>query len=68
MAESAPNIDNSTRSERLEYVRRRFRCIANCESCGNCAFLHGRDAEEAYADYIEGQCSFVEASMNIRRG
>ena len=66
MATTAPDIDKSTREERLEFVRRRFRCIANCETCGNCAILRGRDAEEAYADYIEGRKSFAEASMALR--
>ncbi len=66
MATTAPDIDKSTREERLEFVRRRFRCIANCETCGNCAFLRGRDAEDVYAEYIEGRMSFVEASMSHR--
>ena len=66
MATTAPDIDKSTREERLEFVTRRFRCIANCETCGNCAILRGRDAEEAYADYIEGRKSFAEASMALR--
>ncbi|MGN0230508.1 MAG: hypothetical protein ACI4BH_11950 [Muribaculaceae bacterium] len=66
MANPAPDISQSTRAERLDYVKQRFRCIANCETCGNCAILRGRDAEEAYADYIEGRKSFAEASMALR--
>ena len=66
MAKPAPDISQSTREERLHYVKQRFRCIANCETCGNCAILRGADAEDAYADYIEGRKSFVEVSMALR--
>ncbi len=62
----APNIHNSTAEERLEYVREAWKCMANCEICGKCSILKGRDVEEVYEDYIEGRRSYVEVSMELR--
>ena len=63
----APSITNSTREERLAYVRKRFACIANCDLCGNCALFHGRDAETALADYIDGKDELPQVVMRYRR-
>ena len=41
----APEIDSSTREERLAYVQDRWQCRCSCELCGKCAMLKGRDAE-----------------------
>lgn len=60
-----PDINNSTREHREAYIKYRFRCISNCESCGNCVILHGRDAEEVYSEYIDGQKSFIEVSRSL---
>ncbi len=46
----APDIHNSTAEERREYVREAWKCMANCEICGKCSILKGRDAEEVYED------------------
>ena len=64
---SATEIGTSSEEERRQYVEQRFRCIANCESCGNCRVLRGKSADEAYADYIAGKASFVEVSMRLRQ-
>ena len=53
-----PDIETSTREERLEFIRHEFQCLGNCPICGKCSFLRGRDAEDLYADYIEGRRSF----------
>ena len=45
----APTIENSTREERLAYVRHRYPCIADCDQCGLCKLFHGQDAEHALA-------------------
>lgn len=63
---TAPRIEYSTREERLEYVLDRWRCLCNCELCGRCNILKGRDAEIVYADYIEGKRSYIDISLEIR--
>ena len=60
-----PDINNSTREQREAYIKHRFRCISNCALCGNCVVLHGREADDAYAEYINGQKSFVEVSRSL---
>lgn len=62
----APNIEDSTREERLEYVQDRWRCLCNCELCGKCNILRGRDAEIVYEDYIEGRRSYMDITFEIR--
>ncbi len=62
----SPDIHNSTQEERREYVREAWKCIANCEICGECSVLKGRDAEEVYEDYIEGRRSYVGVSVGLR--
>ena len=54
-----PDIETSTREERLDY-REEFKCLGNCPICGKCSFLKGREAEDLYADYIEGHRTFRE--------
>ena len=63
---SAPSIENSTREQRLEYVVDKWRCLHNCELCGKCSILKGRDAEIVYEDYIEGRRSYMEITFEIR--
>lgn len=62
-----PDIHDSTREERERYVREKWRCLANCEICGKCSILHGRDAEEVYRDYIDGIRTYMEVSLTSRR-
>ena len=64
---AAPDISTSTREERLAFVRDEFRCLHNCEICGKCAFLRGREAEEIYMDYIEGRRPFMEITFEQRQ-
>ena len=61
-----PEITDSTIEERIDYIKNRFPCIADCDMCGLCKVFHGKDAETAYADYIQGKRSFVEVSRNFR--
>ena len=61
-----PRIDNSTREERQAYVIDALRCLHDCESCGKCRILRGRDAETLYADYIEGKRSYMDITFEIR--
>ena len=63
---TAPAIETSTREERLEFVRNEFRCLGNCPICGKCSFLRGREAEELYADYVDGLRSFRDITIEHR--
>ena len=58
-----PDIETSTSEERLEFIREEFKCLGNCPICGKCSFLRGREAEDLYADYIEGHRTFRELSL-----
>ena len=49
-----------------EYIRNRYPCIGDCESCGLCKVFRGKNAETAYADYIKGERSFLEVSGDFR--
>jgi len=64
---SAPDIHSSSREERLAFIRDEFRCLHNCEICGKCSFLKGREAEEIYMDYIDGKRSFMEITIEQRK-
>jgi hypothetical protein len=62
-----PVIEESTIEERRAYIKERFPCIADCDMCGLCKVFHGKDAETAYADYINGDRSFAEVSEDYKR-
>ena len=61
-----PEISESTIEERRAYVKERFPCIADCDMCGLCKVFRGKDAETAYADYIQGKRPFLDVSMDYR--
>ncbi len=63
----APSITDSTREERLAYVRKRYVCIGDCDACGICASFHGKDPERALASYIDGEEELPQALMRYRR-
>ena len=63
---SAPEINNSTSEERRAYIKERFPCIADCDMCGLCKVFHGKDAETAYADYIDGSRDFMDVSADYK--
>ncbi|WP_026654563.1 MULTISPECIES: hypothetical protein [unclassified Butyrivibrio] len=63
---NAPEIKDSTVEERRAYIKERFPCIADCDMCGLCKVFHGKDAETAYADYINGDRDFAEVSGDYR--
>jgi hypothetical protein len=62
-----PEILESTIKERRAYIKERFPCIADCDMCGLCKVFHGKDAETAYADYINGIRTFSEVSEAYKR-
>lgn len=61
-----PKIESSTQTQRLEYVLDQWRCLHNCDICGKCSILRGREAEVLYADYIEGRRPYMEITFEIR--
>ena len=61
-----PSIDKSTKEERVAYVVDQWRCLHNCEICGKCSILKGRNAELLYTDYIEGRKSYMDITFDIR--
>lgn len=62
----APEIETSTETERRQYIKNAFQCIADCEMCGLCTVFRGKDPELAYADYISGKRSYLEVSQEYR--
>ena len=62
-----PEITESTAEERRAYIKERFPCIADCDMCGLCKVFRGKDAETAYADYIQGSRTFLEVSEDYKR-
>ena len=61
-----PSIEQSTREERRNFVLQAWECLHDCEACGKCRLLKGRDAETLYADYIEGIRSYRDITLNLR--
>lgn len=64
---TAPDINQSTPQERRVFVNNEWKCMHNCELCGKCHILKGRDAESLYADYIEGKRSYIDLTLEIRK-
>lgn len=63
---NAPELAASTAQERRAYIKERFPCIADCDMCGLCKVFHGKDAETAYNDYIDGSRTFLEVSQDYK--
>ena len=61
-----PEIEYSTCEERRAYVLEAWKCLHDCEACGKCLILKGRDAETLYADYIDGKRSYMDVTLEIR--
>ena len=63
-----PKIEESTSEERLAYVRQAWQCMHNCEICGKCSILRGRDPENIYSPYINGEQSYMDITLKLRDG
>ena len=63
---TAPKIENSTSKERRAYVLEAWRCLHDCEACGKCRVLMGKDAEAVYADYIDGTRPYMDITLELR--
>ena len=62
----APEITESTKEEREEYIGNLYRCIADCDSCGICKVFHGKEPMIAFEDYIMGNRSYQDICMDYR--
>lgn len=62
-----PKRDESTKEERRSYVLKAWRCLNDCEACGKCRILRGRDPETLYTDYIDGKRDYMDITLEIRR-
>lgn len=62
----APDIETSTKEQRIEYINRTFWCRSDCDSCGICQIFHGKEPLTVYEDYIEGRRTFREISEEYR--
>lgn len=62
----APAIESSTPQERRQFIREKFPCMNNCRVCGLCAIFHNKDAEDVYADYINGTRTFEDISEEYK--
>ena len=63
---TAPTIKQSTKEERRAYLLDAWRCLNDCEACGKCRILKGRDLETLYADYIDGSREYIDITLEIR--
>lgn len=62
----APDLKSSTIEERRQYIKNIFKCIADCDMCGLCTVLRGKDPELAYEDYIKGKRDFMAVSQDYK--
>ncbi len=63
---SAPDIISSSVEKRREYIKSRYPCISDCDMCGLCTVFHGKDAELAYEDYINGKRTYEDVSSDYK--
>lgn len=55
----APQIEYSTKEERLEFIQDKYRCKAPaCGSCLSCKLPSGRSALDTFNDYIKGKVEY----------
>jgi len=62
----APEIDYSTREERLEFIQDKYRCKAPaCGECLECKLPTGRSAIDTFKDYIDGKVEYVTIASKL---
>ena len=52
-----PRIEQSTKEERRAFVMEAWKCLHDCESCGKCRVLKGKDA---------GERTYMDVTLDIR--
>lgn len=61
-----PDIRQSTEEERRAYVIEAWECMHDCELCGKCRILKGKDPETIYAEYIDGKRTYIDITLEMR--
>lgn len=61
-----PKTGESTAEERRAFVLEAWKCLHNCEECGKCRILKGRDAETLYSEYIDGKQDYMDITLKLR--
>ena len=61
-----PEIQNSTREEREAFIREKFKCISDCDSCGIYLVYRGKDPVLVYKDYIDGNAEYLDIARKYR--
>ncbi|MBR3976315.1 MAG: hypothetical protein IKJ95_00630 [Bacteroidaceae bacterium] len=61
-----PKTGESTAEERRAFVLEAWKCLHNCEECGKCRILKGRDAETLYSEYIDGKQEYMDITLKLR--
>ena len=62
-----PDIADSTKQEREQYIKDTFVCRGDCDYCGICQGYRGKEPAAIYDEYIEGKKSFQEITEKYRR-
>lgn len=62
-----PDIADSTKQEREQYIKDTFECRGDCDYCGICQVYRGTEPAVVYDEYIEGKKSFQEITEKYRR-
>ena len=63
---TTPKTGESTAEERRAFVLEAWKCLHNCEECGKCRILKGRDAETLYSEYIDGKQEYMDITLKLR--
>lgn len=61
-----PEIENSTKQERKQYIKDTFWCRGDCDICGICQVYRGQNPVIVYEEYIEGKKTFQEITERYR--
>lgn len=62
----SPQIDYSTKEERMQFIKERYKCMApDCGYCGRCGMPDDLVPEEVFADYIDGKVEFVTIASKL---
>lgn len=61
-----PDLETSTKEQRIAYINKTFWCRSDCDSCGICQVFHGKEPLIVFEDYIEGKRAFREILEEYR--
>lgn len=61
-----PEIEKSTRQEREAFIRKTYRCIADCDACGICQVFRGKEPMIVFDAYIQGREAYQDICEKYR--